>query len=338
MGKFRDESFSSPKSMKLSFCQTARIVLVGALCACGLFLCGCRPDLLLIGKNENLPLQDESFLLSGRISSMDTVTLEVFMVRCPFGDSELNTTLWKDVDEQILTPSLRKELAANGFRIGLIGNQLPASFLRILKTRDDEAPGTIVTTIRLDEMNESNHLKRKAICCRNGQRNEVNVSEVKPRATILFNENGALGGETFHSSQGVLAVRTQTEGDGSVTLDFQPEVQYGQPRQTFTYDTGSVMMATARPKRSFDTLRCELNVRPGQFVILTCRPDTSGNVGSFFFTNEDGENGMEQKLLCFRVLQTQHNEMYTKDGTLPMDPKHIEEEPAKAEKDAKLED
>lgn len=299
---------------------------------------GCQTDLMMLTKNTtNTPIQDDSFLLSGRLANSETVLLEVFIVRCPFNDEELNSALWKDVDEQVFSASLRRELAVNGFRAGLIGNQLPSSFLRILKTRDDVDPSQIVTTIRLDELANQTVL-RKTIASRNGQKNEVNVSNVKKQATVLFNENGALGGETFNDGQAVMIIRTQTRGDGSVTLDLLPEVQYGQPRQTFQYDAGSVVMATARPKRTFDSLRSEITVQPGQFVVMTSRPEMSGNVGSFFFTDEEAESGTEQKLLCFRVSYTQHNDMYTEDGTLPMDPSDSGLEVGKATaKDAKEE-
>ncbi len=258
-------------------------------------------------------------MLSGRVSSAEAVTLEVFYVRCSYGDANLNTELWKDVDEQAFPAANRREMAANGFRIGILGNQLPSSFLQILKSRDDENPSQIVTTIRLDEMSDSPHFMRKTISARNGQRNEINVSDVKNEATVLFNENGTLGGETFVQSQGVLVIRTQTCGDGSVNVEMVPEVQYGTARQTFSYDSGSVMMETARPKRTFDTLRSSVNMKPGQVVVMTCFPDSGTNVGSFFFTGDETE-APYQKMLCLRILQTQHNDMYTQDGVLPMDP------------------
>lgn len=282
-------------------------------------LCGCRPNMFLSTPNTNTPLQDDSFLLSGRVSSADTVAVEVFYVRCPYGDSMLNTDLWKDVDEQAFSPKLRRALAANGIRVGLIGNQLPSSFLQILKSRDDENPNQIVTTIRLGEMSDTPHLMRKTISARNGQRNEINVSDIKSEATVLFTEGGTLGGETFTQSQGVLVIRTQTCGDGSVNVEMSPEVQYGQARQTFSYDAGSVTMETARPKRTFDSLRSSVNMKPGQVVVMTCVPDTGTNIGSFFFTGDETE-APYQKLLCLRILQTQHNDMYTQDGVLPMDP------------------
>ena len=305
--------------------NTLKISAAFALCALVLFFCGCHYAALLSLPKPNEPLQDDSLLLSGRLRSSNSVVLEVFQVRCPYGDPELNTALWKDVDEQVFPVSLRREMIANGFRVGLIGNQLPASFLRILKIRDDENPNEVVTTIRLDGVAEEQHLNRKTVTARNGQRNEVNVSEIIPQATVLFNENGALGGETFYAAQGVLAIKTETCGDGSVDVEFIPEIQYGQARQTFSYEAGIATMATARPKRAFDTLRSKLNILPGQFVVLTSLPNSGGNIGSFFFASE-GETGTQQKMICFRVLQTCHNEMYTEDGTLPMDPSETDME------------
>ncbi len=314
--------------MKRLVSHWSRSTLLGAFFALTLVVCGCHSSFFL-SPHSNQPLPDDSRLLSGRLMSEESVVLEVFVVRCPHGDPDLNTALWNDVDELAFPAPLRREMLANGIRAGVIGNQLPPTFLRILKTRDDENPSEIVTTVRLGDLSDSQHLFRRMICSRNGQRNEVNVSDVKSQATIFFKENGALGGETFHQAQGVLALRTQTCGDGSVKLEIFPEVQYGQQRQTFEYDAGAFKMTAARPKRSFDTLHSELNLRPGQFVVMTGLPNVEGNVGSFFFTDEEGENGAEQKMFCVRVLQTQHNEMFTSDGGLPMDPNSLpEEEPS----------
>lgn len=323
--------------MRSLACHSIRRAVLSVFLALGLFLCGCQSAFLL-HPHANAPLPGDSNLMTGNLMTEDSVILEVFLVRCPHGDPDLNTELWKDVDEQAFPAPLRREMLANGIRAGLIGNQLPPTFLRILKARDDEDPSQIVTTVRLGELSDTQHLLRRTICSRNGQRNEVNVSDVKQQATIFFRENEALGGETFHQAQGVLAIRTQTCGDGSVKLEIFPEVQYGQQRQTFEYDAGAYKMVSARPRRSFDTLNSELRVRPGQFIVMTGLPNIGGNVGSFFFTNEEGANGAEQKMFCVRVLQTQHNEMFTENGGLPMDPNILPEEVAGSEDEDEAEE
>ena len=53
--------------------------------------------------------------------SQESVTVEKLSVRFPYGDEDLNGPLWNDVDEQCFSPELRRRLAANGLRAGLVG-------------------------------------------------------------------------------------------------------------------------------------------------------------------------------------------------------------------------
>ncbi|MDO4569888.1 MAG: hypothetical protein Q4D38_05865 [Planctomycetia bacterium] len=271
----------------------------------------------------NAPLRESDFLTPHRNNDPNTVTLDIFFVRCPYGCPELNETLWEDVDEQAVAPRLRRNLYSNGFRVGVIGNQLPLSLLRLLNARMDEKAESGITTIRLEDIPSTPKVMRSSVAARNNQRNEVNVSEITNHVTILFNENGVPGGESFTKAQAVLAVKTQTKGDGSVKVEIVPELQYGEPRQTYSYGAGAMMMATARPKKLFDSLRTEFRIKPGQIIVFTNVAELEGNLGHFFFSDEQSELRY-QKLLCIRVIQSQHDELYSTDGRLPMDPAAVD--------------
>lgn len=279
---------------------------------------GCQP-LAFLNVPVNRPLQESSFLTPHKLTSAESVCLEVFIVRCPYGDPTLNDELWKDTDEQILSTQLRMNMAANGFRMGLISNQVPGSLLKLMKSRDDEAPQGNVTTIRLEDFANTPRIMRKSVEARNHQRNEVHASDVKPYATILFNENGISGGETFANAQGVFVIKTENQGDGSVDIEILPELQYGQVRQQYSYNSGSVVMAPSRPKKIFDSMRAVINVKPGEIIAITNIGDLIGNLGYFFFSDEESDMRY-QKLLCIRVSQSEHHEMFQEDGSLPMDP------------------
>ncbi|MDO4585442.1 MAG: hypothetical protein Q4D62_15245 [Planctomycetia bacterium] len=279
---------------------------------------GCQP-LAFLNAPANRPLQESSFLTPQKLTSAQSVCLEVFIVRCPYGDTTLNRELWKDADEQILSTQLRTNMAANGFRMGLLSNQVPNTLLKLMNSRDDDTPQGNVTTIRLEDFANTPRIMRKSVEARNHQRNEVHASDVKPYATILFNENGISGGETFANAQGVFVIKTQTRGDGSIDIEILPELQYGQVRQQYSYDSGSVVMAPARPKKIFDSMRAVVNVKPGEIIAITNIGDLVGNLGYFFFSDEESDMRY-QKLLCIRVSQSEHHEMFQEDGSLPMDP------------------
>ena len=75
----------------------------------------------------NTPLrQAKSPLLPAQMSP-DSVMLDIFFIRFPFGDPAVNEKLWEEIDEQQFSPDLRDRLARNGFRAGLVNGQTPSS-------------------------------------------------------------------------------------------------------------------------------------------------------------------------------------------------------------------
>ncbi len=73
----------------------------------------------------NVPDAEVSELPAPRMSS-DSVVWEIGMVYVPLDDAEFHSRLWNELDEQHLPTDATRRLAANGFRCGLVGMQLPA--------------------------------------------------------------------------------------------------------------------------------------------------------------------------------------------------------------------
>lgn len=260
----------------------------------------------------------KNFLRSANELHREDVMLEVIMLRCPYGDPRLNDELWNDADEQMLSPSLRKRLAGNGFRVGVVGNQIPYSLMQLMEMKDEPPPTSGVTTIRLDDMVNTPKVMRADIYVEDDRPYEIYASGVKPEATILFNENGTPGGRTFQDVQGVFAMKTRQKGDGWVSVEVTPELQYGEMRQKFTSDTGTARITMARPKQIFESLACEMAIAPGQIIIISNLKNQHGNLGHFFLTDDDAEKRY-QKIICIRVRNTARHDMFPRDGTLPLD-------------------
>ncbi|MDO4549852.1 MAG: hypothetical protein Q4C96_01205 [Planctomycetia bacterium] len=279
-------------------------------------ICGCQwmhiPSAVQGIPGSQSPLVSRQELLS------DSVVLEILIIRCPYGDPLLNQELWQDADEQIFSLDLRKRFANNGFRVGVVGNQLPHSFIQLMDMKDDALPDTEVTTIHLDQLPNTPKLVKWNIFSRKNQRNEILATTVKENAMILFNENGTQGGDFYHDVQGVIALKTKTQGDGRVRIEFTPELHYGEMRQKFTHETGAFKIVNARPKKTFESLRGEVTLMPGQIILLSNIQNKPGNLGCFFLT-EDENDGHYQKILCIRICQTPHHDMFTRDGVLPTD-------------------
>lgn len=278
-------------------------------------MCGCQawyapPTVQGIGGHRSI-LRPQSELYA------DAATLEIFIIRCP-ADTSFSGELWQDIDEQVFSPALRYRLAANGFRAGVVGNQIPHSLIKLMDIKDDTVTDNGVATIRLDEMSNTPRVMRANVFSRNRERHEIATSNIKEEATVLYYENDTPGGEMYRNVQGVFGMMTEHQGDGRVKVTLIPELQHGEMRQQYTHNVGATMVVMAKPKKTFDSLRCEATLGPGQILVITNVEDQTGNLGDFFL--KDDESDMRhRKIICVRLCQSPYHDMFSPDGRLPLD-------------------
>ena len=65
-------------------------------------------------------------------ASPDSVALEIIWARFPQNDPELNDSVWSQIDETQLPPAVRRELADNGFRAGVMAGTPPAAIAHVI--------------------------------------------------------------------------------------------------------------------------------------------------------------------------------------------------------------
>ena len=89
--------------------------------------------------SEEAVVQGTSPLRPAR-PSPDSVQMEVIWARCPLNDAEINDTVWSEIDETQVAPAVQRELARNGFRVGVIGGTPPDAIARVLNMEAAEPP------------------------------------------------------------------------------------------------------------------------------------------------------------------------------------------------------
>jgi hypothetical protein len=282
--------FSSFAMLPLS----GRIPLV---IAAALVLAGCQTP-ISTGRSPLRPSQ----------MSPDSVAVDIVFVHFPLGDHDANGKLWNDVDEQGLPTELRERLARNGFRVGLIGGQVPEVLAKLLELSDKPTRRDQQRTAA--DMENNKHPILRHLQMRAGNRNEILASGIYESLPLLLTESGDLRGQTYSQAQGILAARAFPLADGRVRLELTPELHHGQPRPRLVGDQAMMRLDTARPRRVFDELTTSVVIAPGTMVILSCLPDRPGSLGHYFFT-EGEDNRVEQKLLLVRLCQTQHDDLVT---------------------------
>lgn len=246
-------------------------------------------------------------LLQPAVASSDSVTLEIFFVKFSLGDSALYDSLWYAVDEQQLKSDLRRRLAENGFRAGVVGTQIPDTLAQVLRlsekglTDEEKSRGVV--------LDEEPSVRKRLLQLRFGKRGEIVASPVQPVFPLLMADEGVVEGKTFHDAQGQFAIEVaQSEGPG-IMLSLLPEIHHGKPQQRWAGRDGIMRLTMSRPKKIFDQLQIESSLRAGEMLLLSCIPDASGSLGFRFFT-EDTVDERFQKLLLVRIAETPRRETF----------------------------
>jgi hypothetical protein len=250
--------------------------------------------------------------------SQDSVALDILFIRTPFGDGETNGKLWEEIDEQHFPSEVRRELAKNGFRVGVVGTQMPVGLSKLMpladEQRDDDKSGPVSPgRTEGDSLVTGWHSQ-----CRPGRRLEIAASGVYDELPVLMCEESGLCGQSYAQAQGMFAVKQFPEVDGRVRLDFVPELHFGQARQRPVPAECGFKLEVRRSRRVFDKLAFSATLMPGQMVVLGCLPNRPGSLGHHFLT-QVSSGQREQKLLVIRLSQTQHDGLFAPVKVLPLD-------------------
>jgi hypothetical protein len=257
------------------------------------------------------PLRPEGKSLLGRLQlPPDSVALELFFIRVPFGQPDANQTLWQQVDEQQLPNDLRRRLAENGFRAGVLSSQPPEVLSKLMELKGKPAPTPDKPPqLKIAEMDQEPRIVRRYLQLRWGKRSEIVASEVYDELPVLTREPGGVCGRSYPKAQCLLALKTAFEADGRVRLNLVPEVHYGEPRQRYVGEGAALILEAGRARKAFDELTVTAALLPGHMLLISSLDSRPGTLGHQFFTCKS--NGrLEQKLLLIRLAQSPHDSLF----------------------------
>jgi hypothetical protein len=249
----------------------------------------------------------------------DCCVFDIYIVNVPLGDPKANEEIWSEIDEQAIDPGLRQRLAGNGFRVGLVGTQMPASLSQLMELNEKQAPTSDESVEKITESVGQSRVSWRHIQIRPGQPFFVNASEIYEHLPVmLWNPTGQIDGESYDQAQGVLSVAAYPQPDGQVRLEVTPELQHGIMRQNYLLDPngGVGQMDWSRRKRIFNELAVNSTLAPGSMLLLCSLPNRPGSLGDNFFTNK--ESKPMQKILILRLSLTQHDGLFDVHEPLQM--------------------
>lgn len=251
----------------------------------------------------------EPFELPAARMSAESVALQITFVRVPTGMTDINSTLWQYVDEQLIDQEQRIHLNNNGFRCGIVGSQLPGVLRELLDQKESRSSLEAATAREIDSLAMNRRINSKS-----GKRSEIVASAPEDEMIVLYKDPAAtkVTGRSFDQAQAILACRTFPQGDGAIQIELMPEIHHGAPKKQWIAGDGTFHLMAGRDRELFSDLVMRMALFPGQTLIVSSTPESKGLGHNFFVDSSHGDP--QQKLLLIRLAQTQRDDLFEADG------------------------
>jgi hypothetical protein len=235
----------------------------------------------------------------------DSVVLEIAFVRLPAADMAKYESIWAAADEQHLPADVRRQLAENGIRCGLLGATMPTElveqFAAVTTSLDDRSEDVDTSDTEVNRAPQRRQFRA-------GRRGKIVVSKTHPSLSVLTRQEGAVRGHLVEDAQCFFALKVYPEGDGRVRLDLTPEIEHGSLKQQWSWQNGAMMQRMGRDRLVLDDLRVVATAAPGQILMISSTPEGKG-LGQHYFLETAG-GAVERTMLLIRVAQTQHDDLF----------------------------
>jgi len=224
----------------------------------------------------------------GEVIEPKRCALKVVILPRPLRDKAVHDALWGTADEQAVAPEARQVLQANGLRVGILTGGLPPE----VEAAVNAPPPNKVAPAEFN--------------LPDGEPTMVSLSEPAPQASLLLNRDGRVFGKDYKEASGWFRVTAAREGATGVSLRFVPEIRHGPvlrrydslPTNAGTFNAMQFMLKDGQQEETLRELASTLTLQPGQVAVIGCDPDRRGSLGSFLFTQAEGNSDrLIQKVL-----------------------------------------
>jgi len=262
--------------------------------------CGCAP----LAKSAKQP----SGLPPARFAP-DAVVFEIAFVRLPATDSSTYSSIWDAADEQRISVDLRRELAANGMRAGIFGQEMPLKLRELL-----DRPTNVLAELSQGGGGDPDvGTSRQRLPARAGHRSIIKVSKVHPSLAVLLSDDGAVHGHDLRDSRCIFSMKPYPQGDGRVKLMLTPEIEHGESKTHWAATEGMMIQQTGQERLVIDRLAVDCVLSPGQTLLVSTTPDIKG-LGEQFFLQSMGSVA-QRRMLLIHYAQNQFDDLFAPEQT-----------------------
>jgi hypothetical protein len=264
------------------------------LLAVGLAAAGCR----FVGSPRPVPeLATEAAAASERDGTTRpaprTIPLELVFVRCDEHDPELRDELWQFVDEQGFDADLRRRLAANGLRAGIVGDHLPPHLAQRFAGAEPSGPETLATDAAVS---------RRTLRLLPGRRGEVVMATGIRELVLLEHADGGVRGGTYADASPLVVLRAKPAADGRVELEAVPEIRHGPVEKSWVGEDGMFRLETGQRRHRLEHLALTAMLPRDGMLVLACGGDDTASAGDCLLRDHDRGERTSVRLLAIRPL------------------------------------
>ena len=248
---------------------------------------GCRftlPATVLWGA-DGMPLAkaDESSTAALAKPAPRTIPLELTFVRSDAQDPTFPDELWKLSDEQVLDAPLRRRLAANGLRVGVVTGPLPTEISARLQDAKSGEPDDGLP----DAPSERPALVRRALRLLPGRPSELVACSAVSELVLLEHDGDQVHGGTYRDASTHFSLRSVPAADGRTRVELTPVVRHGPTERSWVGEEGVFRMETGQREHPLDRLRFSVMIPTGGLLLVGPDGDEASTAGDAFFRERD---------------------------------------------------
>ena len=232
-----------------------------------------------------------------------TIAVELIFARFEEHDATCRDELWQEVDEQAIDDNLRRRLAANGLRVGIVTGALPPRLAeRILPDR--AAPATTSDMAAAEAP-----LTHRLLRLLPGRRSEILAATGIADLVLLETGEGQVRGGTFRDATGLFELKVRPAADGRVRIELVPEIKHGPLERSWVGEDGMFRMEAGQRRHRRDDLALGVELREGGLLIVGCAGEKGATLGDALLRDQGG-NRSTVRLLAIRPLGSAVDPMF----------------------------
>lgn len=267
-------------------------VACAAACVCA--LAGCR-FALVADDGWPWPAADtaEAIRTAAHKPAPRTLPVEIVFARTDGHDAGWQDELWNLADEQAFDHALRRRLAANGVRAGLVTGPLPPALAARLAPPAAHPPDDLPATDA-----DRPPVTRRFLKVLPGRDTEIIAAAGLDELVLLEHDGTEVQGDTYRDATTYFALKAWPAADGRVRIELVPTVKHGPPERAWVGEEGAFRLETGQKRQPLERLCLTALIPQGSTLVLGPAGDASSTVGDAFFGSPAARGG--RRLLAIR--------------------------------------